>query len=241
MRSSGEAAPDHVHPECYDWRAVSRILIAEDEPRLSSFLEKGLRAAGYTTTVCRDGNVASSMARDEDFDLLILDIGLPGQDGFEVLHDLRRRGERIPVLVLTGRRQLEDTVAALEGGADDYLTKPFVFDELVARVRARVRASEAAPETSELSNADLRLDLRARTAFLAGAEVQLTAREYMLVETFLRHRGEALSRDELLSRVWGHNVGLASNVVDVYVSILRRKLGTERFETIRGFGYRMPA
>jgi DNA-binding response OmpR family regulator len=215
---------------------LSRILIAEDEPRLSSFLEKGLRAAGYTTTVCTDGLVAASMARDEDFDLLILDIGLPGQDGFAVLRHLRERGERIPVLVLTARRQVEDTVAALEGGADDYLTKPFAFDELVARVRARVRAREQ----TVLSTADLRLDLRSRTVLLAGKEVQLTAREFTLVETFLRHRGEALSRDELLSRVWGHNVGLASNVVDVYVSMLRRKLGPERFETIRGFGYRMP-
>jgi len=216
---------------------LSRILIAEDEPRLSSFLEKGLRAAGYTTTVCADGLVAASMARDEDFDLLILDIGLPGQDGFEVLRKLRARGERIPVLVLTARRQVEDTVAALEGGADDYLTKPFAFDELAARVRARVRAREA----HVLSTADLRLDLRSRTAFVADKQVRLTAREFTLVETFLRHRGEALSRDELLSRVWGHNVDLASNVVDVYVSILRRKLGAERFETIRGFGYRMPA
>jgi DNA-binding response OmpR family regulator len=216
---------------------VSRILIAEDEPRLLSFLEKGLKSAGYTTTTCADGDVAASMARDEDFDLLILDIGLPGRDGFQVLRTLRERGERLPVLVLTARRQLEDTIAALEGGADDYLTKPFAFDELVARVRARVRGHE---ETL-MSTADLRLDLRSRTAFLADQQVRLTAREFTLVETFMRHRGEALSRDELLSRVWGHNVGLASNVVDVYVSILRRKLGAERFETIRGFGYRMPA
>jgi DNA-binding response OmpR family regulator len=216
---------------------LSRILIAEDEPRLSSFLEKGLRAAGYTTTVCGNGRVAASIARDDNFDLLILDLGLPDQDGFDVLRELRERGERLPVLVLTARREVKDTVAALEGGADDYLTKPFAFDELVARVRARVRGHEA----TLLSTADLRLDLRSRTAFLAEREVPLTAREFTLVETFLRHRGEALSRDELLSRVWGHNVGLASNVVDVYVSILRRKLGAERFETIRGFGYRMPA
>lgn len=220
---------------------LSRILIAEDEPRLSSFLEKGLRAAGYTTTVCGDGRVAASLARDDDFDLLILDIGLPGQDGFDVLHELRQRGERMPVLVLTARRQVEDTIAALEGGADDYLTKPFVFDELVARVRARIRADDPLRDSLELNTPGLRLDLRARTAFLDEAEVKLTAREFNLVETFVRHRGNALSREELLSRVWGHDPGVVSNVVDVYMSSLRRKLGPDRFETIRGFGYRMRA
>ena len=122
---------------------MSRILIAEDEPRLSSFLEKGLRAAGYTTTVCDDGVKAAALARDDEFDLLILDIGLPGQDGFAVLRALRARGERLPVLILTARDEVADTVTGLDIGADDYVTKPFIFEELLARVRARLRARGA--------------------------------------------------------------------------------------------------
>jgi two-component system copper resistance phosphate regulon response regulator CusR len=219
---------------------VSRILIAEDEARLSSFLEKGLRAAGHATTVCRNGDIAAALARDDAFDLLILDLGLPGRDGFDVLRTVRGRGERIPVLVLTARQRVEDTVAALEEGADDYVTKPFVFDELMARVRARVRSAGGQREPIMLEASDLTLDLRTREARVGDAAVALTAREFTLLETLLRHRGEVLSADQLLSHVWGHDAGVASNIVAVYMSSLRRKLGAERFETVRGHGYRMP-
>jgi two-component system, OmpR family, copper resistance phosphate regulon response regulator CusR len=219
---------------------LSRILIAEDEPRLASFLEKGLRAAGYATTICADGLSAAAKARDEDFDVLILDLGLPGQDGFEVLRAVRRLKRRMPVLVLTARHRLEDTVAALDEGADDYLTKPFVFDELLARVRVRLRSGELERNPPLLKRTDLQLDLRTRRASVGDVEVDLTAREFKLLETFLRHPGEVLSRDELLSRVWGSDADVASNIVDVYISGLRRKLGTDRIETVRGFGYRMP-
>jgi len=131
---------------------MSRILIAEDEPRLSSFLEKGLRAAGHATTVCDDGVKCAAMARDEEFDLMILDIGMPGQDGFAVLRDMRGRGERMPVLVLTARDEIADTVTGLDIGADDYVTKPFIFEELLARVRARLRGGqEAAAATTRSS------------------------------------------------------------------------------------------
>ena len=218
---------------------MSRILIAEDEPRLSSFLEKGLRAAGYSTTVCDDGTRCVAMARDEEFDLLILDIGLPGQDGFAVLRAIRTRGEKLPVLILTARDEVIDTVTGLDSGADDYVTKPFVFEELLARVRARLRAPETGDSGLELRAGGVRLDVRTRRAEVDDHEVELTAKEFTLLETFLRHPGQVLSREQLLSHVWGYDFDPGSNVVDVYVGYLRRKLGSERFETVRGMGYRL--
>ncbi len=219
---------------------MSRILIAEDEPRLSSFLEKGLRAAGYATTVCDDGIRAAALARDDEFDLLILDIGLPGQDGFAVLRALQARGERLPVLVLTARDEVEDMVTGLDLGADDYVTKPFVFDELLARVRARLRQAGAETTPSFVLEAGgITLDVRTRRAATDGADVELTAKEFALLETFLRHPGQVLSREQLLSHVWGYDFDPGSNVVDVYVGYLRRKLGSQRFETVRGMGYRL--
>jgi DNA-binding response OmpR family regulator len=218
---------------------MSRILIAEDEPRLASFLEKGLRAAGHTTTVCADGVQAAAMASEDEFDLLILDIGLPGQDGFAVLRALRARGSKLPVLVLTARDEIADTVTGLDLGADDYVTKPFVFEELLARVRARLRGGDRAPEGMTLRAGAIELDVRARRAEADGAIVDLTAKEFALLETFLRHPGQVLSREQLLSHVWGYDYDPGSNIVDVYVGYLRRKLGQERFETVRGMGYRL--
>jgi two-component system, OmpR family, copper resistance phosphate regulon response regulator CusR len=220
---------------------LSRILIAEDEPQLAAFLEKGLRAAGYTTTVCGDGITAAASARDGDFDLLILDLGLPGQDGLDVLRAVRERSVRMPVLVLTARRRVEDTVAALEGGADDYLTKPFAFDELLARLRARFRSGEAEVAAPLLTGTDVQLDLHTRRATVGGEQIDLTDREFRLLEALLSHPGEILSRDELMSHVWGDDADVAANIVEVYVSSLRRKLGAERIETIRGCGYRIPS
>jgi two-component system, OmpR family, copper resistance phosphate regulon response regulator CusR len=219
---------------------MGRILIAEDEPRLSSFLEKGLRAAGYNTTVCDNGARVAVIARDEDFDLIILDIGLPGQDGFAVLRALRARGEKLPVLILTARDEITDTVTGLDLGADDYVTKPFVFEELLARVRARLRNGERGEATAlEVHAAGVRLDIRTRRAEVDGREVELTAKEFTMLETFLRHPGQVLSREQLLSHVWGYDFDPGSNVVDVYVGYLRRKLGPERFVTVRGAGFRM--
>ena len=221
---------------------MSRILIAEDEPRLSSFLEKGLRAAGYSTSVCADGVGAAALARGEDFDLLILDIGLPGQDGFAVLRELRGRGELLPVLILTARDELDDTIAGLDGGADDYMTKPFVFEELLARVRARLRAERAGTPATDpwhLRAGGLRLDVLRRRAEVDDTEVDLTAKEIAMLETFLRHQGQVLSREQLLSHIWGYDYDPGSNVVDVYVGYLRRKLGADRIQTVRGVGYRI--
>jgi DNA-binding response OmpR family regulator len=217
---------------------VTRILIAEDEERIVSFLEKGLRAAGYSTYAVGDGINALALARDDGFDLLILDLGLPGITGQEVLQRMRTRGEQMPVIILTARVGIEDTVAGLEGGADDYVAKPFRFEELLARVRVRLRDSGPADVTL-LRAGDLTLDVRTRRAAVGERVVDLTAREFALLETLLRHAGQVMSREQLLSHVWGYDFDPGSNVVDVYVRYLRKKLGDNVIETVRGIGYRL--
>jgi two-component system, OmpR family, copper resistance phosphate regulon response regulator CusR len=217
---------------------LNRILIAEDEPRLASFLEKGLRANGFVTTIVADGITASAMARDDEFDLLVLDLGLPGRDGTVVLRELRAAGQRMPVVILTARDDVSDTVAGLEGGADDYVTKPFRFEELLARVRARLR-DERSVEPTVLRAGDMTLDLRTRRASTDGHTIDLTAREFTMLEVLIRHAGQVLSREQLLSHVWGYDYDPGSNVVDVYVGYLRKKLGSDSIETVRGMGYRL--
>jgi DNA-binding response OmpR family regulator len=219
---------------------VTRILIAEDEERIVSFLQKGLRASGYTTVAVDTGPDAAALARDDSFDLLILDLGLPGIDGHEVLRRIRERGERLPVIILTARDGVEDTVAGLERGADDYMTKPFRFEELLARVRLRLRA-DPVTESTVLTAGGVSLDLRSRRASVGTDVVELTAREFALCEVFLRHPCQVLSREQLLSHVWGYDFDPGSNVVDVYVRYLRRKLGDDVIETVRGMGYRLVA
>ncbi len=218
---------------------MSRILIAEDEERIVSFLEKGLRAAGYTTLAVGDGIDALSLARDDSFDLLVLDLGLPRMDGTEVLRRMRARGERMPVVVLTARSSVEDTVAGLEGGADDYVAKPFRFEELLARIRVRLRDDGDTDEVTVLRAGAVTLDVRTRRAGVEGRTVDLTAREFALLETLMRHAGQVLSREQLLSHVWGYDFDPGSNVVDVYVRYLRKKLGGDVIETVRGMGYRL--
>jgi two-component system, OmpR family, copper resistance phosphate regulon response regulator CusR len=217
---------------------VSRILIVEDEPRISSFIEKGLAANGFTTSVVQSGNEGLILADSGEFDLLILDIGLPDRDGFDVLRELRTRNKTLPVVILTARDGVPDKVEGLEGGADDYVTKPFSFEELLARVRVRLRG-ERAPEATVLTAGDVSLDLRTRRISVAGRDVELTAREFVLAETFFRHPGQVLSREQLLSRVWGYDYDPGSNIVDVYVGYLRRKIGDARIRTVRGMGYRL--
>jgi DNA-binding response OmpR family regulator len=217
---------------------MSRILIAEDEPRLASFLEKGLRAQGFATTVVSDGTTASAIAHDEEFDLLVLDLGLPGKPGADVLRDMRLAGNRMPVLILTARDDLDTTVAGLEGGADDYVTKPFRFEELLARIRARLR-EQPTPEVTVLEAGGVTLDMRTRRASVEGKTIELSAREYTMLEVLMRHAGQVLSREQLLSHVWGYDHDPGSNVVDVYVGYLRKKLGPDVIETARGMGYRL--
>jgi DNA-binding response OmpR family regulator len=219
---------------------VNRILIAEDEPRLASFLEKGLRANGFVTTIAADGAKASLMALDDEFDLLVLDLGLPGKDGTDVLRELRASGQRMPVIILTARDDVTDTVSGLEGGADDYVTKPFRFEELLARVRARLR-DERTVERTVLRAGAIVLDLRTRRASTEGRTVDLTAREFTMLEVLIRHAGQVMSREQLLSHVWGYDYDPGSNVVDVYIGYLRKKLGSGTIETARGMGYRLVA
>ncbi|MEU6821189.1 response regulator transcription factor [Streptomyces atriruber] len=219
---------------------MNRILIVEDEERIASFVEKGLRANGFTTTVVADGESAYDYALTGGFDLIVLDIGLPGKDGFTVLRQLREARVTTPVIVLTARDSVRDTVAGLEGGADDWMTKPFRFEELLARVRLRLRTAARAPEVTVLRNGEVTLDLRTRRARSAGRTVDLTAREFVLLELFMRHPGQVLSREQILSHVWGYDFDPGSNIVDVYVRALRKKLGSEQVETVRGMGYRLP-
>lgn len=218
---------------------MSRILIAEDEQRIASFVEKGLRANGFATVVVGDGDAALANAISEDFDLVVLDIGLPKRDGFAVLQAMRKAGVATPVIILTARDSVGDTVAGLEGGADDYMTKPFRFEELLARVRLRLKPSGATPELTVLRHNGLSLDLRTRRVQTADATTDLTAREFALLELFLRHPGQVLSREQILSHVWGYDFDPGSNVVDVYVRTLRRKIGQDRIATVRGMGYRL--
>ena len=220
---------------------MSTVLIVEDEARIASFLTKGLRAAGFTPRVVARGGEAVETALQGGVDLILLDVGLPDIDGFEVLERLRGQGVRTPIIMLTARSSVSDRVAGLENGADDYMPKPFSFEELVARIRLRLRppAAESAADRTLIEHDGLTLDLRTRRVSADGHWVDLSAREFSLAEAFMRHPGQVLSREQLLARVWGLDFDPGSNVVDVYVSYLRGKLGRDRLETVRGVGYRL--
>ena len=219
---------------------MTRILIVEDEDRIASFVEKGLRANGFATEIASDGDEALRLGRSGRFDLLILDLGLPGKDGFSVLRELRDEGRSLPVVILTARSGISDTVSGLDGGADDYITKPFSFEELLARVRVRLRGDRR-PEPTVLAVGDAALDLRTRQAIVGEAVVNLSAREFALADAFFRHPGQVLSREQLLSHVWGYDFDPGSNVVDVYVGYLRKKIGKARLMNVRGMGYKLEA
>lgn len=220
---------------------MSRILIAEDEENIASFVQKGLRANGFVTTIVADGQSAYEHARYGEHDLLILDVGLPEMDGFEVLRKLRENDVRLPIIMLTARDSVSDRVAGLSGGADDYVPKPFSFDELLARVRLRLHADggDGNTESTSVRVGDIELDLRTRRVTVGDTSHDLSAREFALAEVLLRHPDQVLSREQLLSQVWGFDFDPGSNVVDVYVRYLRKKFGAERIETVRGMGYRL--
>ncbi|MFT4230389.1 MAG: response regulator transcription factor [Microbacterium sp.] len=216
---------------------MTRILIAEDEPRISAFVSRGLEAAGYSAVVVEDGAQALERALEDDVDLVLLDVGLPTMDGFEVLTHLRGQGSSVPVIMLTARSGTLDTVTGLDAGANDYVPKPFKFDELLARIRSRLRENVTTGGIA-IVHQDVALDPLTRRASVGGRELDLSAREFALAEQFLRNPGQVLSREQLLSRVWGLDFDPGSNVVDVYVRYLRGKLGADRITTVRGAGYR---
>ncbi|WP_432789832.1 response regulator transcription factor [Brevibacterium sp. K11IcPPYGO002] len=218
---------------------MKSILVIEDEQRISAFISKGLTAAGFGPQTAADGLTGRDLALAGDFALVILDIGLPGLDGFSVLRHLRERRPELPVLVLTARDNPDDTIYALESGAVDYMIKPFRFAELLARVRLRLKESPQEQEVTELVRDEVRIDLLKRQVWVKDRLVELSARELSLAEILLRNRGNVLSRGQLLSHVWGFDFDPGSNVVDVYIGYLRKKLGSDFVTTVRGFGYRV--
>ena len=215
---------------------MTRVLVVEDDVRISSFIEKGLRASGYVATVADRADLAESLCATEQFDVVILDMGLPRGDGLEVLKTIRGQGSSVPVIVLTGLAE-RDVVTCLEAGADDYMRKPFAFDELLARLRTRLRDS-GTQSSFVLEAGGIRLDLHTRRAEHNGRKLEFTNREFALLETFMRHADHVLTREQLLSQVWGYDFDPTTNLVNVYINTLRKKIGSEMIQTVRGAGYR---
>jgi two-component system OmpR family response regulator len=215
-----------------------RVLVVEDEAKLASLLRQGLRRRGMGVDLASTGEEALMRATATEYDVIVLDVMLPGHDGFEVCRRLRADQVWSPTLMLTALDDIENRVRGLDSGADDYLVKPFSFDELLARMRALVRRG-APPRPSLLTVGDLQLDPAARRVWRASNELSLTAREFALLETFMRRPGEVLSRFELLEHVWDDSYENRSNVIEVYIGYLRDKLDRQTIETVRGAGYRL--
>ena len=220
---------------------MSKILVVEDEAGISSFIAQGLAEEGMEAVVAATGSAAVEQVLESEFDLVILDIGLPDMDGFEVLKQIRGQGASMPVIILTARSSVEDTVAGLEGGADDYMPKPFRFEELVARIKLRIKQSGGGSDKPShiIQGGNLELDTRRRQAVVDSKPVELSSREFTMLRAFMEHPDQVLSRSQLLEMVWGYGFDPGSNVIDVYVRYLRRKIGAKRIVTVRGMGYRL--
>jgi DNA-binding response OmpR family regulator len=218
-----------------------RILIVEDETHIFTPVQKGLRANGFITSIAATGQEAIDLAVDADFDLIILDLGLPDMDGWAVLKELRTRGEQMPIIILTARDDIHDKIAGLEGGANDYMTKPFSFQELLARARLRLKENKVVLEKEEpiLKSGEITLNLHTHQVYIDDHIVELPAREFTLLETLMKNPGFAISREQLLKEVWGYDYDPGTNIVDVYVGYLRKKIGNKAIETVRGIGYRL--
>jgi DNA-binding response OmpR family regulator len=219
-----------------------RILVIEDERTLAGFIEQSLHAAAHSVTVCHDGESGEAAALSGDYALVLLDLTLPGKDGLEVLDAIRARLPELPVIALTARAAVEQRVQGLDRGANDYVTKPFSLDELLARVRAQLRAP-GQRESSVLEVADIRMDLRTRRVQRDGHAVELTAREFEVLAYLMRHPDQVLSREQILNAVWGLDFDPGTKVLEVYIGYLRRKLGdtedADPIETVRNVGYRL--
>jgi DNA-binding response OmpR family regulator len=219
-----------------------RILLIEDEATLARFVEQALRAEGHSVTVCHDGESGEAAALTGDYALVLLDLMLPGKGGLAVLESIRARAPGLPVIVLTARAAVEQKVEGLDRGANDYVTKPFSFEELLARVRAQLR-TPGQREAAILEAGGIRMDLRTRRVQRNGHDVVLTAREFYLLEYLMRHPDQVLSREQILNAVWGFDFDPGTKVLEVYIGYLRRKLGdgggTDPIETVRGAGYRL--
>lgn len=220
---------------------MNRILIAEDEPKIAAFVEKGLKANGFSTETVSDIHVLLDKALSNEFDLLLLDLGLPGKDGLSILEELRGQGATLSIIILTARDNLKDKIRGLEGGADDYMTKPFRFEELLARIKLRLKNNYKNQLTSVntiLKSGHITLDLKNHQVYLHDAQVELSTTEFRLLERLISHKGQVMTRQQLLDDVWGYNYDPGSNIVDVYIGYLRKKLGKNLIDTVRGIGYR---
>jgi two-component system copper resistance phosphate regulon response regulator CusR len=220
-----------------------RILVIEDERRIADFLQRGLQGAGYAASIAGDARSALEFLHQTEFDLLILDLGLPDMDGFELLERIRNRKVTAPILILSARDKVDDRVKGLEGGADDYLVKPFAFVELLARVRVLLRRGQ--PATERLQVGDLQLDLLRRKVTRAGESIDLAPKEFAILEYLMRNRGRPLSRTMIVEHVWDMDYDGLTNIVDVYIRHLRSKID-DRFtqkliQTVRGIGYMIDA
>jgi DNA-binding response OmpR family regulator len=219
-----------------------RILVVEDEPSIADFIDRGLRAEGYAVTCLHDGEAAEREALSGDFALVLLDVLLPKKSGLAVLNAIRERDADLPVILLTARGEIEHKVEGLDMGANDYVVKPFSFEELMARVRAQLRRP-GQREAAGLEVGDIKLDFRTRKVERAGNEVRLTSREFELLAYLMRHPDQVLSRSQILNAVWGYDYDPGTNVLEVYIGYLRRKLlspdGAVPIETVRAVGYRL--
>ena len=227
------------------WTGAMRVLVIEDDPETAKFIAKGLGESGYVADIATDGRKGLMLALDEDYDAAIIDRMLPGLDGLSLVETLRKADKTLPILFLSAMGSVEDRVQGLRGGGDDYLTKPFAFSELLARLEVLLRRQGATAPETKLKAGDLEMDLLTRAVTRAGQDIDLQPREFRLLEYLMRHAGQVVTRTMLLENVWGYHFDPQTNVIDVHVSRLRRKIDrdfeTPLLETVRGAGYRLRA